>query len=194
MVAAALAEDIGSGDATTLAAVPEDAQAKAIMCAREPLILAGLALAEAAFRELSQQAGINRAAQDGQHVPAGNSLLTITGPARALLSAERVALNFVQRLSGIATLTAQFVEVVKGTRAQILDTRKTTPGWRRLEKYAVACGGGRNHRFGLFDMILIKDNHLAALTNAAPNAIAAAVERARAKYPKLKVEVEADAL
>jgi nicotinate-nucleotide pyrophosphorylase (carboxylating) len=103
-------------------------------------------------------------------------------------------LNFVQRLSGIATLTSQFVDAVKGTRAQILDTRKTTPGWRRLEKYAVTCGGGRNHRFGLFDMVLIKDNHLAALATEPTGAIAAAVQRSRKQYPKLKVEVEADTL
>src|SRR5690606_14342587 len=106
----------------------------------------------------------------------------------------RTALNFVQRLSGVATLTAQFVAAVRGTKAQILDTRKTTPGWRRFEKYAVACGGGRNHRIGLFNLILIKDNHLAALRNAKPNAIAAAVSRARKKFPRLKVEVEADTL
>jgi nicotinate-nucleotide pyrophosphorylase (carboxylating) len=108
------------------------------------------------------------------------------------LSAERVALNFVQHLSGIATLTAQFVAAIKGTPAQILDTRKTTPGWRRFEKFAVACGGGKNHRFGLFDMVLIKDNHLAALRNEKPNAVAAAVRLARKNYPRLKVEVEAD--
>lgn len=191
---AALAEDIGSGDVTTLAAVPEAAQAKAVMRAREPLVVTGLALAEAAFRELSPGIQITRVAEDGQHLAEGKTLLSIAGPARALLSAERVALNFVQRLSGIATLTAQFVEAIKGTRAQILDTRKTTPGWRRLEKYAVACGGGRNHRAGLFDMVLLKDNHLAALTNESPNAIAAAVQRARAKYTNLKVEVEADTL
>ena len=113
---------------------------------------------------------------------------------RALLSAERVALNFVQRLCGVATLTAQFVDAVKGTRAQILDTRKTTPGWRHFEKYAVACGGGGNHRLGLYDMVLIKDNHLAALRDAKPNPIAAGVRRARKKYPRLQVEVEADTL
>jgi nicotinate-nucleotide pyrophosphorylase (carboxylating) len=111
-----------------------------------------------------------------------------------LLTAERVALNFVQRLSGVATLTAQFVEAIRGTGAAILDTRKTTPGWRELEKYAVRCGGGQNHRFGLWDMVLIKDNHLAALRDAQPNAIAAAVQRAREKFPALKVEVEADTL
>ena len=116
----------------------------------------------------------------------GQDLMRIEGPARAILSAERVALNFVQRLSGVATLTAQFVEAIKGTRAQILDTRKTTPGWRRFEKYAVTCGGGQNHRIGLYDMVLIKDNHLAALRNESPNAIAVAVQRARAQYPQLE--------
>jgi nicotinate-nucleotide pyrophosphorylase (carboxylating) len=121
-------------------------------------------------------------------------LLKISGPARAILSAERVALNFVQRLSGIATLTAQFVEAIKGTQARILDTRKTAPGWRRFEKYAVACGGGYNHRAGLFDLVLIKDNHLAVLRDAKPNAVAAAIQRAREKFPKLKIEVEADTL
>src|SRR5207248_594624 len=135
-----------------------------------------------------------RRVEDGQSVQPGRVLLEIQGSARPILSAERVALNFVQRLSGVATLTAQFVEAVKGTKAQILDTRKTTPGWRRLEKYAVACGGGRNHRFGLFDMVLIKDNHLAALKAESPNAIAAALQQARAKYPQLKTEVEADTL
>ena len=190
----ALAEDIGSGDVTTLAAVPETAQAQAVARAREPLVVAGLALAEAAFRELSAAVQVTRAAQDGQRVGEGKPLLLVAGPARALLSAERVALNFLQRLCGIATLTAQFVDAVNSTRAQILDTRKTTPGWRRLEKYAVACGGGRNHRLGLFDMVLIKDNHLVMLQNESPNAIAAAVQRARAEYPKLRVEVEADTL
>jgi nicotinate-nucleotide pyrophosphorylase (carboxylating) len=110
------------------------------------------------------------------------------------LSAERVALNFVQRLSAIASLTAQYVEAVQGTRAQILDTRKTTPGLRKLEKYAVTCGGGKNHRFALFDMVLIKDNHLAALRDATPNPIAAAVRQARQAHPSLRIEVEADTL
>jgi len=190
----ALAEDIGSGDATTLAIVPEAATARAALRAREPLVVAGLDFAEAAFRELSTTVKIERLAKDSQPVKEDEILLKISGPARALLSAERVALNFVQRLSGIATLTAQFVEAVKGTHAQILDTRKTTPGWRRFEKYAVTCGGGHNHRRGLDDMVLIKDNHLAALHGEKPNAIAAAVERARKKYPDLKIEVEADTL
>jgi nicotinate-nucleotide pyrophosphorylase (carboxylating) len=221
-VQAALAEDIGSGDVTTLATVPETAAARAVMQAREPLVVAGLDIAEAAFREVlsffprrgelrespksktksrrrktppcEEMMQIERLVQDGQAVKAGDILLNLAGPARAMLSAERVALNFVQRLSGIATLTAQFVAAVKGTPAQILDTRKTTPGWRRFEKYAVACGGGRNHRFGLFDLLLIKDNHRFALRNESPNAIAAAVRRAREQFPKLKIEVEADTL
>jgi len=193
-VRAALAEDIGSGDVTTLATVPETANAGAVMRARGPLVVAGLACAEAAFCELSSAVRIEHAAKDGQPIKEGGVLLKISGPARAILSGERVALNFVQRLSGVATLTAQFVDAVKGTRAKILDTRKTTPGWRRLEKYAVTCGGGQNHRFGLFDLVLIKDNHLAALRDESPNAIAAAVRRAREKYPQLKVEVEADTL
>jgi nicotinate-nucleotide pyrophosphorylase (carboxylating) len=190
----ALAEDLGSGDATTLATVPETRLAHAAMVAREPLVLAGVELAEAAFRELSPAIQSERVAEDGQRVERGQALLRLTGPARSLLSAERVALNFVQRLSGIATLTARFVEAVQGTRAQILDTRKTTPGGRAFEKYAVRCGGGRNHRRGLFDQVLIKDNHLAALRGEQPNPIAAAVRRARQRYPQLKVEVEADTL
>jgi nicotinate-nucleotide pyrophosphorylase (carboxylating) len=191
-VQAALAEDVGSGDATTLATVPADAAARASMVAREALTVAGLAFAETAFRELSPQVQLERRVQDAQRVESGATLLRVSGPARAILTAERVALNFVQRLSGVATLTELFVEAVRGTRARILDTRKTTPGWRRFEKYAVVCGGGRNHRLGLFDQVLIKDNHLAALRDASPNAIAAAVRRARAGYPQLKVEIEAD--
>lgn len=193
-VQAALAEDLGTGDVTTLATVPEQALARAVMRAREPLVAAGLAFAEAAFVQLSPAVQLQRQVQDGQAVAAQQTLLEIAGPARALLSAERVALNFAQRLSGVATLTSQFVQAIRGTRAQILDTRKTTPGWRRFEKYAVACGGGKNHRFGLYDMVLIKDNHLAALKGESPNAIAAAVQRARARYPQLRVEVETDTL
>jgi len=193
-VRAALAEDLGRGDATTLATIPASAMAIALMQAREPLVVAGLAFAGAAFRQLSSSVKVMRLTRDGKRAKAGTDLLRISGPARAILSAERVALNFVQRLSGVATLTAQFVNAVKGTPAQILDTRKTTPGWRRFEKYAVTCGGGRNHRFGLFDMVLIKDNHLAALHNEKPNAIAAAVQMARKKFPRLRIEVEADNL
>ena len=164
------------------------------MRAREPLVVAGIAFARTAFRELSSKVKIQILAQDGSRMKAGERLMKISGSARAILTAERVALNFTQRLSGVASATAQFVKAIKGTRAEILDTRKTTPGWRRFEKYAVTCGGGKNHRIGLYDMILIKDNHLAALRDEKPNAIAAAVKRARKKFPKLKVEVEADTL
>jgi nicotinate-nucleotide pyrophosphorylase (carboxylating) len=167
---------------------------RAVMRAREPLVVAGLAFAAAAFRQRSAAVTIRLRAKDGQSVRRGAVLMEVAGPARAILSAERVALNFVQRLSGVATLTAAFVAQRRGTRAQILDTRKTTPGWRRFEKYAVKCGGGRNHRLGLHDLVLIKDNHLAALREARPNAIAAAVNRARRRFPRLKVEVEADSL
>ena len=193
-VKAALAEDIGGGDVTTLATVPKTLAFKTVMRAREPLVVAGLDFARAAFLRLSSSVKIEFLVHDGTHVGGGDNLLRISGSARAILSAERVALNFVQHLSGIATLTAQFVAAVKGTRAQILDTRKTTPGWRRFEKYAVACGGGKNHRIGLFDMLIIKDNHLAALRNEKPNAVAAAIQLARKKFPRLKVEVEADTL
>jgi nicotinate-nucleotide pyrophosphorylase (carboxylating) len=192
VVQRALAEDIGTGDVTTLATVPETANAKAHMVAREALLSAGTALAETAFTLLSTAVTIERCCEDGQKVAKGARLMSIVGPARALLTGERVALNFVQRLSGIATLTAKFVEAVQGTGAQILDTRKTTPGWRQLEKYAVTCGGGHNHRMGLFDMVLIKDNHLVTLRYEPPHAIGAAVRRARAQYPHLKIEVEAD--
>jgi nicotinate-nucleotide pyrophosphorylase (carboxylating) len=190
----ALTEDVGTGDVTTLATVPESARACAVMIAREPLVVAGVDLAEAAFRESSQEVRCERLVKEGHRATEDEPLLRIEGPARAILTAERVALNFVQRLSGIASLTAQFVEAVAGTHAQILDTRKTTPGWRTLEKYAVRCGGGYNHRSGLFDMVLIKDNHLATLASEKPNPVAAAVSRARKAHPRLKIEVEADNL
>jgi nicotinate-nucleotide pyrophosphorylase (carboxylating) len=193
-VKAALAEDVGGGDVTTLATVPATATSVALMRAREPMTVAGLQFVEIAFASLSPRVKIQKLARDGQRVKAGETLLKISGSARALLTAERVALNFVQRLSGVATATAQFVDAIAGTKTRILDTRKTTPGWRRFEKYAVACGGGKNHRIGLFDLVLIKDNHLVALRNEKPNAIAAAVARAREAYPRLKVEVEADTL
>jgi nicotinate-nucleotide pyrophosphorylase (carboxylating) len=194
VVQLALEEDIGSGDITTLATIPPAANAKALMLAREPMVVAGLPVAEAVFRELSAVLKITRMATDGDDAKAGQPLMQIEGPARAILSAERVALNFTQRLSGIATLTSRFVDAIQGTRAQILDTRKTTPGLRRLEKYAVTCGGGHNHRFGLFDQVLIKDNHLAALQNRTTNPIAAAVKSARDQYPRHRIEVEADTL
>ena len=193
-IEASLAEDVGPGDVTTLATVPPNAHAAAVIAAREPIVVAGLGFAIQAFRLLSRDIDLVEQCADGDNIPPGRSVLNVRGQARAILTAERVALNFLQRLSGVATMTRLFVDAVVGTNAKILDTRKTTPGWRRFEKYAVACGGGQNHRFGLFDMVLIKDNHLVALRNEQPNAIAAAVARARKNYPNLKVEVEADNL
>ena len=185
-VRAALDEDIGSGDVTSEATIPADATATAVMVARQPLVVAGIEFAEVAF----SGAKVSRNAKDGESVSKGAKLLTVQGNARTILAGERVALNFVQRLSGVATLTRQFVDAIAGTRAKILDTRKTIPGWRKFEKYAVRRGGGENHRFGLFDMVLIKDNHLAALGGV----VGAAVRAARKKFPKLKIEVEADRL
>ncbi|MFM8358881.1 MAG: carboxylating nicotinate-nucleotide diphosphorylase [Verrucomicrobiota bacterium] len=193
-VAAALAEDVGGGDVTTLACLPAGSRSRALLRAREACVVGGMALAVAAFRHLDANVRTTLRHADGRSVGPGEVLLEVAGHTRALLTAERVALNFVQRLSGVATLTARYVAAVAGTGARILDTRKTTPGWRRLEKYAVACGGGTNHRMGLHDLVLIKDNHLAALAGAPPNPVAAAVARARALYPRLRVEVEADRL
>ncbi|MCX8156755.1 MAG: carboxylating nicotinate-nucleotide diphosphorylase [Verrucomicrobiae bacterium] len=190
----ALREDVGPGDVTSLAVVPRGLQARALMVARQPLVVCGLEAARLAFQMQHRSVRLCCCVHDGEAVRRGTVLMEITGPACALLTAERVALNFVQRLSGIATLTAAFVRAVRGTQARILDTRKTTPGLRLLEKYAVACGGGVNHRLGLHDLVLIKDNHLAALQSEGPHPIIRAVQRARARYPHLKVEVEADTL
>lgn len=190
----ALTEDIGAGDVTTLAVIPTESRSRAAMVAREEMVVAGLVLAREAFQICSADVKVHASVNDGVRAGRGEVLLRLEGPTQAILAAERVALNYVQRLSGIATLTAEYVRRVADTAAVILDTRKTTPGWRRLEKYAVTCGGGRNHRMGLYDMVLIKDNHLAALREAKPNPVAAAVARARGRWPGLKVEVEADTL
>ena len=188
----ALAEDIGAGDVTTDALLPAEATGRAIIVAREPLTICGLALAEEAFRQLAAEANFHTAIEDGNELDPGGALLEIHAPCRALLTAERTALNYLQRLSGIATQAARYVEAVRGTGVLILDTRKTTPGWRAFEKYAVQCGGARNHRRGLDDLIMIKDNHLAALPG--DNPVAGAVDRAHEAAPDLKVEVEADTL
>ena len=193
-VRAALKEDLGAGDATSDSTIPADAVAIAHMVAREPLVAAGLDLARMAFEERGPTLKFESGVDDGTKVKKGGTLLSVRGNARAILEAERVALNFVQHLSGIATLTNKFVEAIRGANAKILDTRKTLPGWRKLEKYAVKCGGGQNHRFGLDDMVLIKDNHLAVLRKTSDDPVGVAVLSARAKYPKLKIEVEADNL
>ncbi|HEX3653175.1 MAG TPA: carboxylating nicotinate-nucleotide diphosphorylase [Rhizomicrobium sp.] len=187
----ALEEDLGrAGDITTELTVPVDKTAKARLAARKPGTIAGLIAAECAFRLLDHSMEFRCELPDGSAAVGGDVLATIEGAARAILTAERVALNFVGRLSGIATATRVLVDAVKGTGAKIVDTRKTTPGLRVLEKYAVRCGGGFNHRFGLDDAILIKDNHIAAA-----GSLAEAVQRARAGLAHMtKIEVEVDTL
>jgi nicotinate-nucleotide pyrophosphorylase (carboxylating) len=185
IVRAALAEDVGSGDATTLSTVGEGARARATVTQKAPGVVFGVACAAAAFRELDPQAGIEALSAEGGWQEPGTVVLHIEGAARALLTAERVALNLLQRLSGVATLTARYVEAVAGTGVRILDTRKTTPGLRALEKAAVVAGGGTSHRSGLYDAILIKENHIALA-----GGVGAAIERAREGYPDLPLEVE----
>ncbi len=174
-VAGALAEDVGEGDITSAAVIPETARLAARMVAREPMVVAGLPIAAAVFRASDAAADLHVCAGDGEAVAAGAVLMTVAGNARALLTAERTALNFLQHLSGIATLARAFVDRIAGTGARIRDTRKTIPLLRALEKYAAACGGAENHRRGLHDMVLIKDNHIAVV-----GSVAAAVAAARA--------------
>lgn len=181
----ALAEDIGIGDVTTLATVPAGAQAEAIILCKEEGVLAGAQVAKEAFRQVEDRVEVTFLFNNGERINVGDELAKLSGPGRGILVAERTALNFLQHLSGIATLTFRFVAAVDGTRAKILDTRKTTPGLRVLEKAAVRCGWGYNHRMGLYDMILIKDNHIAAC-----GSIAAAVRAARQPNRDLKIEVE----
>ncbi len=191
LVAAALEEDDTKHDITTAATVLSDRRARCRLVTRQSGVIAGLAFACEAFEQLDKAVTIRIDQEDGSRVAESTSVMFLSGHARGLLSAERVALNFVQRLSGIATLTASYVAAVAGTGAHILDTRKTTPGWRRLEKYAVRAGGGMNHRMNLSNAVLIKDNHLAAVEGD----IGIAVKRARAVAPVgIKVEVECDDL
>ena len=187
----ALDEDLGrAGDITSIATIPETTQAHAVLIARQAGVIAGLPLAVATFQKLSPDINIQAHLRDGGTVAAGLHVLTISGPARAVLAGERTALNFVGRLSGIATLTADYVRHTAGTGLRICCTRKTTPGLRALEKYAVRCGGGFSHRFGLDDAILIKDNHIAVAGGITP-----VLQRARAHAGHLvKIEIEVDTL
>lgn len=188
--------DATSGDITSRATIPPHARGAARFCARTPGILAGLPVVAMLARRCGLGDRFESQAADGDALQPGQSVARVTGSMREILTFERTALNFLQRLSGVATLTGQFVAKVQGTRAVILDTRKTTPGWRFLEKYAVRCGGGKNHRIGLHDAVLIKDNHLASLAaQGEPDPIAAAIRRAReACRPGVVVEVEVDSL
>jgi nicotinate-nucleotide pyrophosphorylase (carboxylating) len=187
----ALDEDLGrAGDITSMATIPEASSARGVMVARHAGVIAGLPLAVATFQKLCPDIGIDAHVRDGAAVTKGTNVMTITGPARAILTGERTALNFTGRLSGIATLTSEYVRRTTGTKMRICCTRKTTPGLRALEKYAIRCGGGFNHRFGLDDAILIKDNHIAVA-----GGVKAVLERARASTGLLvKVEIEVDTL
>jgi nicotinate-nucleotide pyrophosphorylase (carboxylating) len=190
VVTAALAEDVGSGDATTLALVPEDARCRAELVLEEPGVVCGVPVVAAVFRMLDREVRVEAKLEEGTAVSAVPVVVAeVDGPARAILSGERVALNLLGRLSGIASLTRRFVELTDGTRTTVLDTRKTTPGLRALEKYAVRCGGGRNHRAGLYDGVLVKENHLRVA-----GGVTAALAALEGRGDGLPVEVEAETL
>ncbi|MHB1515207.1 MAG: carboxylating nicotinate-nucleotide diphosphorylase [Acidiferrobacteraceae bacterium] len=188
MVASALAEDIGAGDVSA-DIIPKDLHVNAVLITREDAVLCGTQWVEEVFRVLDAQVSLKWRHQDGDTVHAGHELCVLEGPAHALLTGERVALNFLQTLSGTATRTRRYVDQVRDTGARILDTRKTIPGWRLAQKYAVTCGGGVNHRMGLFDAMLLKENHIAAA-----GSIRAAVATARAVHSGLLLEVEVEHL
>jgi nicotinate-nucleotide pyrophosphorylase (carboxylating) len=190
LIDAALAEDVGPGDFTTLWTVPEDRRAEARIVAKSPGVIAGSEVAAEVFRRVDPSLEVTVDTEDGAAVKPGDVAMTIRGSARSILTAERTALNFMQRLSGVATVTRRYVQAVEGTGARVIDTRKTTPGMRALEKAAVVAGGGANHRFGLHDMVMIKDNHIAAA-----GGITSAVEAVRRQNERgLKVEVETTTL
>ena len=189
-------EDLGAGDVTSEAAIPADRHGVGTLVFREPGVLCGMPVVEQVLSEYDRELTLSDAFPDGSDVSVGRAVGSISGPLRSLLSAERVVLNFLQRLSGIATVTGRYVEAVAQTSVRIYDTRKTTPGWRELEKYAVRCGGGLNHRHGLFDAVLIKDNHLAALgksdlAEALTNLVQKVMQRPEAMG---FIEVEVDSL
>ena len=197
-VRAALAEDTGAGDITTDAAIPADEAAEAYIVAKEACVVAGLPLVEAVFTQIDGAVAVKLLVDEGDTVENGTRVCVLKGSARGMLTGERTALNFLQRLSGIATLTHQFVAKVAQAsvrvKPKILDTRKTTPTLRILEKYAVAVGGGTNHRMGLFDAVMIKDNHRVVLARLGPKALGDAVALARKKHPNAPVIIEADNL
>ena len=188
----ALREDIGPGDVTSTYFVPADRQARAVALVKAEGVIAGLEVARRVFEKVDQSLKISLTAEDGEHVEHGSKVMSIEGSARSILTAERTALNFLQRLSGVATKTRSFVDAVKGTEAKVLDTRKTTPGWRVLEKYAVLAGGGRNHRMGLYDRAMVKDNHLVA--EGALVRLQSAIDQLKDEKPGVEVELEVDTL
>jgi len=192
LIALALAEDIGSGDVTAEYFIPKDRRATAFIAARKVGVVSGVEIAAQVFTTVDPDVAVEILIPDGSKVAAGALLIKVEGSARSILTAERTALNFLQRLSGVATLTATYVELVKGTQATILDTRKTTPGYRLIEKQAVVHGGGTNHRIGLYDRAMVKDNHLVA--EGGIPAIQAAIHKLKEERPGVEVELEADNL
>ena len=191
----ALSEDLADrGDTTSKSVIPADARAFGVLYAKSDCVLAGLAVAEAVFKKLDPECEFKYILHDGDKCPAKTVIAEITGNAVAMLTAERTALNFIQRLCGVATMANAYAASVKESSMKVLDTRKTTPGWRNLEKYAVAVGGASNHRIGLFDRIMIKDNHREMAGMEGPGGILRSVQRARAMYPDLEIEVEVDTL
>ncbi|MBK72763.1 MAG: nicotinate-nucleotide diphosphorylase (carboxylating) [Verrucomicrobiales bacterium] len=188
----ALAEDIGPGDVTSSYFVPEHREARGLILAKSEGVVAGVEVAEEVFKRVDNETSVKILLESGNHVSPGSYVIEVRGKARSLLTAERVALNFLQRLSGVATKTRQFVELTDGTGAKILDTRKTTPGWRTLEKAAVIAGGGANHRMGLYDRAMVKDNHLVA--EGGIEALQESINKLRAEKSGVEVELEADRL
>ena len=192
LIRSALREDVGRGDVTSEALVPPNATARTVILSRDRCVICGLGVAAAVFRAVDPRLTCRLLARDGDRIRKGAAVLRVSGRARSILAAERTALNFLQRMTGIATLTRRFVDAVRPLGTRILDTRKTTPGFRRIEKYAVRCGGGTNHRMGLYDRVLIKDNHRALWGARVGRDLAAAVRAARARHPGLPVEVEVE--
>ena len=194
IVRAALGEDVGAGDITTETAIPSDQRAEACIIAKEPCVVAGLPLVKEVFMQVDRSIAVKLLVDEGEVMEGGARACVLSGAARGILTGERTALNFLQRLSGIATLTRRFVDEIAGSKARILDTRKTTPTLRLLEKYAVAVGGGTNHRMGLYDAVMIKDNHRAILARLGPKALGDAVATARKARPNAPIIIETDTL
>jgi nicotinate-nucleotide pyrophosphorylase (carboxylating) len=194
IVATAIEEDVGTGDITTNSVVDRNRNAKAEIVVEEDCVVAGIPVARFLYESINEELDFQNEVEDGKEVSVGSVIVRLHGSARSILTGERAALNFLQRLSGIATLTSQFVAKTRELGTKIMDTRKTTPGLRYLEKYAVRVGGGSNHRMGLFDMFLIKDNHLQAIGREREKSIPVAIERARKFNPNLQVEVEVENL
>ena len=192
LIRAAIAEDIGTGDVTSEFFIPTESRSTAKLVAREPGVMSGVEIARTVFLEIGRGTEVRVLVSDGQLFEKSDTLMEISGSTRSVLSAERTALNFLQRLCGVATMTRRYVDAAKPHKVKVLDTRKTTPGWRLLEKAAVKDGGGTNHRIGLYDQVMVKDNHLVAAGGI--DALQAAIDRVKAARPGIKVQLEADRL